>query len=62
LKSITLEITDEPVTKGVVEGVLGWLGDPKVMDNPGWRALPIERRRSIGGLLSHFPKLKGVSK
>ena len=25
LKSITLEITDEKVTKGVVEGVLGWL-------------------------------------
>lgn len=26
LKAITLEITDEPVTKGVVEGVLGWIG------------------------------------
>ncbi len=26
LKSITLEITNEPVTKGVVESVLGWLG------------------------------------
>lgn len=25
LKSITLEITDEPVTKGVVEGVINWL-------------------------------------
>ncbi|MEE9314769.1 MAG: hypothetical protein V3V02_08965 [Rhizobiaceae bacterium] len=25
LKSMTLEITDEPVTKGVVEGVLGWI-------------------------------------
>jgi hypothetical protein len=25
LKSITLEITDEPVTEGKVEGVLGWL-------------------------------------
>jgi hypothetical protein len=25
LKSITLEITDEPVTNGVVEGVLAWL-------------------------------------
>ncbi len=29
LKSITLEITDEPVTKGVIEGVLGWLGTTK---------------------------------
>ena len=27
LKSITLEITNEPVTKGVVEGVLGWIND-----------------------------------
>jgi hypothetical protein len=25
LKSVTLEVTDEAVTKGVVEGVLGWL-------------------------------------
>ena len=29
LKAITLEITDEPVTKGVVEGVLGWIGSIK---------------------------------
>ncbi|MEE9313198.1 MAG: hypothetical protein V3V02_00985 [Rhizobiaceae bacterium] len=29
LKSVTLEITDEPMTKGVVEGVLGWLGWPR---------------------------------
>ena len=62
LKSITLEITDEPVTKGVVESVLGWLEDPKVMENPGWRALPIESRRIIGGLLSYFPNLKGAKK
>ena len=27
LKGITLEITDAPVTEGVVEGVLGWLGE-----------------------------------
>lgn len=26
LKAVTLEVTDEPVTEGVVEGVLGWLG------------------------------------
>jgi len=30
LKSITLEITDEPVTKGRVEKVLGWLGNYKI--------------------------------
>ncbi len=29
LASITLAITDEPVTKGRVEAVLGWLGDIK---------------------------------
>lgn len=57
LKSITLEITDEPVTTGKVESVLGWLGDPKVMENPGWKTLPINSRRAIGGLLSYFPKL-----
>jgi hypothetical protein len=27
LQSITLSITDEPVTKGEVQKVLGWLGD-----------------------------------
>ncbi|WP_421849677.1 hypothetical protein [Oricola sp.] len=27
LKSITLEITDAPVTRGEVETVLGWLGE-----------------------------------
>ena len=29
LKAITLEITDEPVTEGKVENVLGWLGSIK---------------------------------
>ncbi len=29
LKSVTLEITDEPVTRGEVEKVLGWLGKIK---------------------------------
>jgi hypothetical protein len=27
LRDVTLEITDAPVTSGVVEGVLGWLGE-----------------------------------
>jgi hypothetical protein len=46
LSSITLAITDEPVTKGRVEAVLGWLGnlsayrtDPK---NPFTNTLPPE--------------------
>lgn len=34
LKSITLEITDEPVTEGVVEGVLGWLKTHKLVLKP----------------------------
>jgi hypothetical protein len=59
LQSITLSITDEPVTSGVVEKVLGWIKDPSVMENPGWSKLPLESRRTIGGLLSYFPKLKG---
>ncbi len=58
LSTITMSITDEPVTKGNVEAVLGWLKEPSVMENPGWSKLPIESRRVIGGLLSHFPKLK----
>ena len=27
LRAVTLEITDAPVTTGMVDGVLGWLGD-----------------------------------
>lgn len=59
LKSITLEITDEPVTTGRVEKVLGWLSDPSVMSNPGWKNLPIDSRRAISQLLTKFPDLKG---
>ncbi len=59
LTSITLEITDEKVTEGEVERVLGWIRDPSVMENPGWGKLPLESRRAIGGLLSYFPDLKG---
>lgn len=38
LRGMTLEITDDPVTKGVVEGVLGWLGpypEPRLMPGDG---------------------------
>jgi hypothetical protein len=57
LNAITLSITDEPVTEGRVEKLLGWLNDRAVMENPGWSNLPLESRRSISGLLSHFPSL-----
>jgi hypothetical protein len=57
LNAITLSITDEPVTEGRVEKLLGWLKERAVMENPGWSNLPLESRRSISGLLSHFPSL-----
>ena len=57
LKSITLEITDEAVTEGKVEALLGWLTDPNIMENPGWKSLPILSREAIGGLLTSFPKV-----
>ena len=54
LKSITLEITDEPVTEGVVEKVLGWIGNPEVMENPNWQKIPLEARRLLGGFLHDY--------
>ena len=57
LKSITLEITDEPVTEGKVESMLVWLTDPDIMENPGWKSLPILSREAIGRLLTRFPKV-----
>lgn len=56
LKSITLEISDEAVTEGKVEDVLGWLDDTDVMDRPGWTSLPLLSREAIGGLLTNYPK------
>lgn len=50
LRKITLEITREPVTKGVVEGVLGWLHDPKYRTNPVWRSLGNLTQKTISGL------------
>jgi hypothetical protein len=46
LKRITLEITDEPVTEGKIESVLGWLDDLKKYrtdpNNPFTNTLPKE--------------------
>lgn len=39
LKGVTLEVTREPVTARKVEGVLGWLNDPKFRTNPIWASL-----------------------
>jgi hypothetical protein len=57
LNAITLSITHEPVTEGRVEKLLGWLKERAVMENPGWSNLPLESRRAISELLSHFPSL-----
>ena len=50
LKRITLEITDEKVTEGVVEKVLGWLYEPKYRNNPIWASLPDLTQKTISGL------------
>ena len=59
LHAVTLAITEEPVTEGKVETVLGWLRDRNVMERPGWLRLPLESRRAISGLLTYFPQFKG---
>jgi hypothetical protein len=55
LTSITLAITDETVTKGRVEAVLGWINSDEVLKNPVWRNLSslaqiaiLELKRPIG--------------
>ena len=50
LSSITLAITDEPVTKGRVEAVLGWINSDEVLKNPVWRSLPSLAQTAISGL------------
>jgi hypothetical protein len=52
LKSICLEITDEPITEGKVEGPIPWLFDPDVMENPNWKTIPIAARRLLGDFLA----------
>lgn len=44
LKSVTLEVTDEAVTEGVVEGVLGWLSEvrPNQLDGQRYETLGAE--------------------
>jgi hypothetical protein len=50
LKSVTLEITGEPVTKGEVEKVLGWIYSPEVLTNPTWTNLSHFTKETIRGL------------
>ncbi len=55
LKSITIEITDEPVTRGKVEKVLGWLGkypEPKLGPATGRTTnIPFYRKVSHGDFI-----------
>ncbi len=55
LREITLEITREPVTKGVVEAVLGWLGshpEPKLGPATGRTTnIPFYRRVAHGDFI-----------
>ena len=46
LREITLEVTDEPVTEGVVEGVLGWLSDiwPNHLDGRRYETIEATNR------------------
>ncbi len=54
IKSMTLEITDEPVTRGVVKKVIPWIDDPSVMKNAGWAQLPAAARELLGGFVIDF--------
>jgi hypothetical protein len=57
LKSVSLEVTDEQAAEGEVEKILGWMFDPRVMRNPGWKSIPIEVRRLLSGYIQPFPNL-----
>ena len=50
LGGITLEVTDDAVTEGVVEGVLGWVDDSYYRKNPVWASLPNLAQQTIAGL------------
>lgn len=52
LKSIAIEITDEKVTKGKVETVLGWIRSPEVLKNPGWAGLSPLTQEAILGMIA----------
>ena len=49
LVSITMEITDEPVTEGRVESVLGWLESDAALD-AAWQPLDDDAKTAILGL------------
>lgn len=54
LGSVTMEITDDPVTRGI-EKRLGWLGDPSILENPGWAKLPSLAQSAVMGLRRPIP-------
>ncbi|WP_417411863.1 hypothetical protein [Hoeflea sp.] len=50
LSTITIAITDEPVTKGRVEAVLGWIDSDEILKNPVWSGLSSLAQTAISGL------------
>jgi hypothetical protein len=52
LRGMTLEITDDPVTKGVVEGVLGWLEAVWPSQLDGQRYETVEAKNRFANSLS----------
>ena len=51
LTSMTMGITDEDVTEGRVEAVLGWVWDQTYRTNPIWASLPSLSQETISGLV-----------
>lgn len=49
LRAVTLEITDAPVTSGVVEGVLGWWNDEELFDRI-WSELSSQSRSILSSV------------
>lgn len=54
LTSVTLEIIGEPMTKGEVEKVLGWMRNEAEL-NTEWKFLDYDKKRAILGLRAPFP-------
>ena len=50
LASMELEITDEQVTWGRVDAVLGWINNNKLRKNPIWGNLPPLMQKTLSGI------------
>ena len=52
LREMTVQITDDVMSEGVVEQVLGWLHNEKYRTNPIWRSLDNLTQKTISGLMA----------